>query len=91
MQKEFLVERQKLIPIDYKGITLAMPLRLDVLVNNMVIVECKSTAEYNTIFEAQTLTYLQLTQLKLGMVINFGEKYVKNGIHRVLNSVLEDA
>ena len=42
LQKEFLVERQKLIPIDYKGVTLATPLRIDVLVNNLVIIECKS-------------------------------------------------
>lgn len=87
IQKEFLVERQKLIPIDYKGVTLATPLRLDILVNNLVIVECKSTSEYNPIFEAQTLTYLRLTHLRLGMVINFGEKYVKDGIKRVVNGL----
>ena len=87
LQKEFLVDRQKLIPIDYKGTTLAMPLRIDVLVNNVVIVECKLTAEYNPIFEAQTLTYLRLTHLRLGMVINFGEQYVKNGIKRVVNGL----
>lgn len=86
-QKEFIVERQKLIPISYKGIKLATPLRIDVLVNKSVIVECKSTAEYNVIFEAQTLTYLRLTQLKLGIVINFGEKYVKDGIKRVANGL----
>jgi GxxExxY protein len=87
MQKELLVERQKLIPIDYKGIVLAIPLRLDVLVNNSVIVECKSTSQYYSIFEAQTLTYLRLTHLRLGMVINFGEKYVKDGIKRVVNGL----
>jgi GxxExxY protein len=44
-------------------------------------------AEWNAIFEAQMLTYLRLTGLKLGLVINFGEQYVKNGIHRVVNSL----
>ena len=87
IQKEFLVERQKLIPIDYKGVILATPLRLDILVNNLVIVECKSTSEYNPIFEAQTLTYLRLMHLRLGIVINFGEKYVKDGIKRVVNGL----
>ncbi len=87
MQKELLVERQKLIPIDYKGVVLATPLRIDILVNKVVIVECKSTSEYNPIFEAQTLTYLRLTHLRLGMVINFGEKYVKDGIKRVVNGL----
>jgi len=88
-QKEFLIERQKLLPIEYKGTTLATPLRIDVLVNGLVIVECKSTAEYNPIFEAQTLTYLRLTGLKLGLMINFGTKYVKDGIRRVVNGLFE--
>jgi len=87
VQKEFIVERQKLIPIDYKGVILATPLRIDILINSLVIVECKSTSEYNPIFEAQTLTYLRLTHLRLGMVINFGERLVKNGIKRVVNNL----
>jgi len=62
-------------------------LRLDLLVNRKVIVECKATVNYNSIFEAQVLTYLRLTGLKLGIVINFGEKLVKNGIHRVVNGL----
>ncbi len=49
--------------------------------------ECKVTVNYNSIFEAQVLTYLRLTGLKLGIVINFGEKLVKNGIHRVVNGL----
>lgn len=80
-----IVERQKELPIMYKGVTLASPLRLDLLVENMIIVECKATSHYNIIFEAQAMTYLRLTGLKLGLVINFGERLVKTGIHRVLN------
>ena len=57
------------------------------MVNKRVIVECKATTDYNPIFEAQTMTYLRLTGLKLGLVINFGEKYVKDGIHRVVNGI----
>jgi GxxExxY protein len=81
------VERQKSVPIRYKGQTLAAPLKLDLLVNGLVIVECKATTDYYAIFEVQTLTYLRLTGLKLGMVINFGERLVKNGIHRVVNGL----
>jgi GxxExxY protein len=61
------------------------PLRIDLLVEELVIVECKATAEYNTIYEAQTLTYLRLMQLRLGLVINFGERLVKDGFYRVAN------
>jgi GxxExxY protein len=79
------VDRQHSVPIAYKGQQLASPLRLDILVEKIVIIEVKSTVEYNPIFETQTLTYLRLTNLKLGIVINFGEQYVRNGIHRVVN------
>ncbi len=79
------VQRQVAVPICYKGQQLATPLRVDVLVGNLVIVENKATTNYNSIYEAQTLTYLRLMNLRLSLVINFGEKYVKNGIHRVPN------
>jgi GxxExxY protein len=89
-QAGLLVERQLTVPIVYKGRTLAYPLRLDLLVEKKVIIEAKATTNYNTIFEAQARTYLRLSDLKLAMVINFGEKYVKHGIHRVVNGELED-
>jgi len=81
------VQRQVALPIPYKGQTLASPLRIDVILGGLVIVECKAVAQYNTIFEAQVLTYLRLTGMKLGMVINFGERIVKSGIHRVVNGL----
>ena len=84
-----LVERQLTVPIVYKGRTLADPLRLGILVEKKVIVENKATTNYNPIFEVQARTYLRLLDLKLAMVINFGEKYVKDGVHRVINGVLE--
>jgi GxxExxY protein len=88
-QKGLAVERQKEIPIVYKGHHLGLPYRLDILIGGLVIVECKATSEYNTIYESQLLTYLRLTGLKLGLVINFGEKLVKNGFHRVVNGLLD--
>lgn len=81
------VERQVSLKIPYKGHELGTPLRIDLIVEGLVIVECKAVSLYNTIHEAQILTYLRLTGLKLGLVINFGERLVKDGIHRVVNGL----
>ena len=81
------IERQKEVLISYKGIFLASPLRLDLLVERLVIVEVKAVVGYNRIFEAQALTYLRLMNLKLALVINFGEARVGNGTHRVVNGL----
>ncbi|GMV90976.1 MAG: hypothetical protein AMXMBFR82_07540 [Candidatus Hydrogenedentota bacterium] len=88
-QRGLMVKRQLELPIRYKGNVLASPLRLDLLVNDRVIVECKAVREYNDIFEVQALTYLRMTDLRLGMVINFGDRVVKLGIHRVVNNLKE--
>ncbi len=81
------VQRQVQVPIPYKGHILATPLRIDLLVEGLVIVECKSVSQHSAIFEAQVLTYLRLTGIKLGLVVNFGERLVKDGIHRVVNGL----
>jgi GxxExxY protein len=86
-QRGLSVERQKRVPILYKGRILVCPLYLDLLVGGKVIVECKATTDYHPIFEAQTLTYLRLTGLKLGLIINFGEQLVKDGYVRVVNGL----
>jgi GxxExxY protein len=79
------VQRQVPVPIEYKGRQLKKPLKLDLLVNGSIIVEVKSVDDYHDIFQAQLLTYLRLTKKHLGLVINFGEKHVKDGVHRVVN------
>ena len=81
------VQRQLPVRLNYKGRTLQRPLRLDMKVGGIVLVDNKSVAEWNVVFEAQMLTYLRLTGLKLGLVINFGERYVKNGIYRIVNGL----
>ena len=86
-KRRVVVKRQLSVPIVYKGITLADPLRLDLLVGSLVIVECKATTEYNAIFEAQALTYLRVMNLRLALVINFGARLVREGIHRVVNGL----
>jgi GxxExxY protein len=81
------VGRQVALPVVYKGHALASRLRIDLVVSDRVIVECKSTLNYSDVFEAQLLTYLRLTGLKLGLVINFGETTVRKGVHRVVNGL----
>jgi GxxExxY protein len=87
MSSGLVVQRQVESPIVYKGSALASPLRIDVLVAGLVIVECKATPKYNSIYEAQALTYLRIRRLRLALVINFGERLVKNGIHRIVNDL----
>ena len=81
------VERQVRVPLAYKGRKLDSDFRLDLLVNGLVIIECKAASVHNPIFESQTLTYLRLLGLKLGMVVNFGKPRVSDGIRRVVNGL----
>lgn len=81
------VERQKGVPIVYKGRRLASDLRVDLLAAGRVVIECKATSTHNPIFEAQALTYLRLMDLKLALVVNFGQRLVKDGISRVVNGL----
>lgn len=81
------VERQIAFPVFYKGVRLPLKLRIDMLVNDLVIIECKAAQKYEKVFESQALTYLRVRDLRLAMVINFGEQLVKSGIHRVVNKI----
>ncbi len=81
------VARQVSLPIHYKGKLLASPLKIDLIVADKVVVECKAVSQFSPIFDAQALTYLRLTDLKLALVINFGERMLKDGIHRVANGL----
>jgi GxxExxY protein len=83
------VRRQCEVPVFYKGVLLAVPLRLDLLIEDLVIVECKATMEHLSIFESQLLTYLRVTGLHLGMLLNFGFPIVSRGISRVVNQLKE--
>jgi GxxExxY protein len=88
-ERGLAVERQMTIPILYKGRRLPGDLRLDLVVNDKVIVECKATAIHSSVFEAQALTYLRLLGLKLALVIKFGRARVSEGIRRVVNGLEE--
>ncbi len=78
-------QRQKELPIEYKGITLECGYRLDILVENRLILELKACESLQGIHEAQLLTYLRLTGLKLGLLINFNVRVLKDGIKRIAN------
>ena len=80
-------KRQQNVPIPYKGITLATPLRLDLLVEGKVIVDVKAKERLAEIDKPKLLTYLRLSELHLGLIINFHKKYLKNGIHRIVNEL----
>src|SRR6266550_7115461 len=75
---------QVAIPVTYDGIRLEAGLRLDILVERQLLVEIKAVEEMNRVFKAQVLTYLKLTGLRLGLLINFNVTLIKNGIERVI-------
>ncbi len=80
-------ERQKVIPIVYDGQILGNGFRADFVIDNKVIIELKAVSELEPVHSAQLLTYLKLSNLKLGLLVNFGEKYVINGIKRIVNGL----
>lgn len=87
-QRGLKVERQKQVPIIYKGNTLKSELRLDLLVEDQVIVELKSVAEMKDVFYKQTLTYLRLLDKRLGLLVNFNVDNILDGaITRVANNL----
>lgn len=81
------VKEQVLMPFKYKEVMMEVGYKIDILVENKVIIELKSVEELYPVHYAQTLTYLKLSKLKLGMLINFNEKLIKNGIHRIVNNL----
>ena len=80
-----LYERQKELPIQYKNRKLDCGYRLDVVVENALILELKACTRIEPIHEAQLLTYLKLSGLRLGLLINFNMPVLKTGIKRILN------
>ncbi len=78
-------ERQKELPVEYKGIKLDCGYRLDILVANTLILELKSCEGLQGIHEAQLLTYLKLAGMKLGLLINFNVPVLKDGVRRIAN------
>ena len=76
-------EKQKAIPVIYKGVALDCGFRADILVDNKVLVELKAVDELAPIHDAQVLTYLKLTHCKLGLLLNFNVLLMRDGMKRV--------
>lgn len=88
LQKSGLnVVKQKPLPLLYEEVKLEIGYRLDLLVENKVIVEIKAVETLNDVHLAQILTYLKLSDCKLGLLINFNVALIKNGIRRVVNNL----
>ncbi len=80
----FIVDRQVEIPIQYDGITFDEGLRLDILINQKVVVEVKAVDQVNPVWQAQILSHLKLTGLRLGYLINFNVPLIKQGVKRII-------
>jgi GxxExxY protein len=84
IKEGLMVERQKALPVVYDDIKLDAGYRIDIMVNNQVILEIKSVDEIAPIHQAQLMTYLKLSGLKLGLLLNFNVKDMKKGIKRII-------
>jgi len=84
-KRNLIVERQKVVPIRYKDVLLKTELRLDLLVEDEVIVELKSVKELLDVHFKQTLTYCRLLDKRLGILVNFNTDCIKDNIRRVAN------
>ena len=81
------VEKQKTLPLIYEEVKLDVGYRIDIIVENKLIIEIKSVEALNDVHFAQLLTYLKLTNCKLGLLINFNVSLIKNGVKRVVNNL----
>ncbi|WP_293892184.1 GxxExxY protein [Flavobacterium sp.] len=82
------VEKQKPLPLIYEDVNLEIGYRIDIIVENKFIVEVKSVEALNDVHLAQLLTYLKLSECKLGLLINFNVKLLKDGVRRIINGTL---
>lgn len=81
----YAVEREKAIPVEFEGVKFEMGFRADLIINGCFIVELKSVERLAPVHAKQLLTYLKLTGMRLGLLINFGEERLRDGIKRVAN------
>lgn len=81
------VERQKPIPVIWRDVKMEIGFRADLIVENKVVIELKSVEAIAPVHPKQVLTYLKITDLKLGLLINFNEKLIKDGITRIVNNL----
>jgi len=87
LEQGLFVQHQLAVPMVYKDVKMEVGFRLDILVENKLVVEVKSIETLAPLHHAQTLTYLRLTGCKLGLLINFNTTLLKDGIHRIANGL----
>ena len=85
-QKGLFVEKQKILPVKYKGIELEIGYRIDLLVENQVLIELKSVKEILPIHSAQLLSYLKISNREIGLLFNFNETKLVDGVKRIINN-----
>lgn len=86
-QKGLIVERQKPIPVYHKELKMEIGFRADLVIEKKVIIEIKSVEELAKVHYKQVITYLKLTECKLGLLINFNVDLLKDGFHRIVNGL----
>jgi len=86
-KSNFDVQSEKPIPVKWDGHEIDEGFKADLIVSNLVLIELKSVESISKVHLKQTLTYLKLTELKLGLLINFGAPLLKDGIHRIANGL----
>lgn len=79
-----IVIDQRLLPVEYDGVLIDAGYRIDLLVEECVIVELKAVSELTPVHEAQVLTYLKLSKVRVGLLLNFNTKHLKEGIKRIV-------
>ncbi len=85
LEQRLDVTRQAIVPLEFRGKVYSKAYRTDLVVNNKVILELKSVETVLPVHQKTLLTYLRLMDLKLGLLINFNESLIKNGIQRIVN------
>lgn len=87
LQSGLQVEKQKALPLIYYDVKLEAGYRVDLLVENKIVIEVKAVDAFNDVHLAQVLTYLKLSKCKLGLLINFNVKSLTSGIKRIANGI----
>ena len=84
------VQKEVPIPVQWDNLHLEIGSRADLIVEGMVLVELKSVEELAAVHKKQVLTYVKLTDLRLGLLVNFGAELLKHGLHRIINGTIEE-
>ena len=88
--RDLTFERQKAMPVSYKGTALDCGYRIDVLVEDAIVIELKAVEQLAPIHEAQLFTYLKLAGCHIGFLINFNTRLLKNGLKRIVHNLLKE-